>query len=284
MAPAGPSGPSGGGSEKIIEQTVEVEPTSATVSSTGGGSGGGTGELLVEAAHLLRSLRMPSAKAMAVIKEMNMVTTDKGLLDGGATHALRKCKDMEEWNAATPTQVILAEGKMRLKEGTLTLITLEEIQPIVPMGVLTLMGYEVEWKQGNCRVRRRNQSLEVEMVDSCPMVEARVALDLIDEMEIMEEKHAMRLAAMKMPMEELKDQPELAMTRALKEFWPDVPDEIIGRVIPDMDVDGESLPWNRRRRRTFEKAESLVIHLFAGANEKECGRGWRGGALRGHGH
>ena len=156
-----------GGSEKIIEKIV-----------------GGTGELLVEAAHLLRSLRTPSTKAMAVIKEMNVMTVDKGLLDGGATHALRKCKDMEEWNAATPTQVILAEGttsKMRLKEGTLTLITLEDIQPIVPMGVLTLMGYEVEWKQGKCRVRRRNQSLEVEMVDSCPMVEARVALDLIDE-------------------------------------------------------------------------------------------------------
>ena len=120
-----------------------------------------------------------------------------------------------EWNAATP-QVILAEGttsKMKLK-GTLTLITLEDIQPIVPMGVLTLMGYEVEWKQGNCRVRRRNQNLEVEMVDSCPMVDARVALNLIDEMEIMEERQAMRLAAMKMPMDELNGQPELARTKA----------------------------------------------------------------------
>lgn len=167
----------------------------------------------MEAAHLLRSPRTPSTKAMAVIKEMNMMT-DKGLLDG-ATHALRRCKDLDEWNAATPTQV-LAEGttsKMRLQEGTLTLITLADIQPIVPMGVLTLMGYEVEWKQGNCRVRR-NQNLEVEMVDSCPMVDARVALNLIDEMEIMQERQAMRLAAMKMPMDELSGQPELARTKA----------------------------------------------------------------------
>ena len=161
---------------------------------------------------------------MAVIKEMNVVTVDKGLLDGGATHALRKCKDMEEWNAATPTQVILAEGTT----SKMTLITLEDIQPIVPMRVLTLIRYKVEWKQ------------EVKMVDSCPMVEARVALDLIDEMEIMDEKHAMSLAAMKMPMEELKDQ-ELAMTRAPKENWAGVPDEIIGRVIPDMEVDGEAI-------------------------------------------
>lgn len=145
-------------------------------------------------------MRTPSAKAMVVIKELNTAVTSKGLLDGGATHALRKCKDLEECEEATPTQVILAEGttsKMRLKEGALTLVTREDIQPIVPMGVLTLMGYEVEWKQDSCRVRRRNRNLEVEMVDSCPMVDAEVALELIDEMELMEEKRAMRLAAMK---------------------------------------------------------------------------------------
>ena len=226
---------------------TEEETTSAAVTSTGGG----TGELLAEAAHLLRSMRAPTAKAMVVIKEMNTAVVDKGLLDGGATHALRRCRDLEEWEAATPTQVILAEGttsKMRLKEGTLTLITLEEIQPIVPMGVLTMMGYEVEWKQGNCRVKRRGKSLDVEMVDSCPMVEAEVALGLIAEMESMEEDHMMRLAAMKMPMDQLKDQPELAMTKALKEFFPGVPEEIISRVVPCMDVDGDELPWNRRRR------------------------------------
>ena len=224
-------------------------------------------------------MRAPSAKSMVVIKEMNTVVINKGLLDGGATHALRKCKDLEEWEAATPTEVILAEGttsKMRLKEGTLTLITQENIQPIVPMGVLTMMGYEVEWKQGHCRVRRRGKSLEVEMVDSCPMVEVEIALGLIEEMELMEENHMLRLAAMKMPMEQLKDRPELAMTKALKEFFPGVPDEIVSRVMPSMEVDGDELPWNRRRRRTFERAEHLVIHLFAGANEKEWMDGLEG--------
>ena len=204
-----------GGSEKI--EKAEVEATAWTATSTGGG----TGELLAEATQLLRSMRAPSAKSMVVIKEMNTVVINKGLLDGGATHALRKCKDLEEWEAATPTKVILAEGttsKMRLKEGTLTLITQEDIQPIVPMGVLTMMGYEVEWKQGHCKVRRRGKSLEVEMVDSCPMVEVEIALGLIEEMELMEENHMLRLAAMR-PMEQLKDRPELAMTKALKEFF-----------------------------------------------------------------
>ena len=201
----GSSGPAGaswnaGGAEKIKK--------SGTAPSTGGGMGG----LLAEATQLLRSMRAPSAKAMVVIKEMNTAVINKGLLDGGATHALRKCKDLEEWEAATPTKVILAEGttsRMRLKDGTLTLIAQEDIQPIVPMGVLTMMGYEVEWKQGHCKVRRRGKSLEVEMVDSCPMIEAKIALGLIEEMERMEENHMLRLAAMKMPMEQLKDRPEL---------------------------------------------------------------------------
>ena len=139
-----------------------------------------------------------------------------------------------------------------------------------------MMGYEVEWKQGHCRVRRRGKSLEVEMVDSCPMVEVEIALGLIEEMELMEENHMLRLAAMKMPMEQLKDRPELAMTKALKEFFPGVPDEIVSRVMPSMEVDGDELPWNRRRRRTFERAEHLVIHLFAGANEKEWMDGLEG--------
>ena len=128
---------------------------------------------------------------------------------------------------------------------------------------------EVEWKQGKCRVRRRNKDLEVEMVDSCPMVEASVALELIEEMELLEEQHRLRLAAMKLPIDQLKDQPELAMTRAVREFFPNVPEEIMSRVVPCMEVDGDTLPWNRRRRRTVEKAEKVVIHLFAGANDEK---------------
>ena len=136
-AGSGGNGPAGaswnaGGAEKI--EKAEVETMSGTAPSTGGG----TGELLAEATQLLRSMRAPSVKAMVVIKEMNTAVINKGLLDGGATHALRKCKDLEEWEAATPTKVILAEGttsRMRLKDGTLTLITQEDIQPIVPMGV-----------------------------------------------------------------------------------------------------------------------------------------------------
>ena len=107
------------------------------------------------------------------------------------------------------------------------------------------------------------------MVDSCPMVEASAALELIEEMELLEEQHRLRLAAMKLPIDQLTDQPELAMIRALGEFFPNVPEEIMSRIVPCMEVDGGTLPWNRRRRRKVEKAEKVVIHLFAGANEKE---------------
>ena len=53
----------------------------------------------------------------------------------------------------------------------------------------------------------------------------------------------------------------------------------MSRVVPCMEVDGEALPWNRRRRRTFERAESLVIHLFAGATGKEWVEGLEGNGV-----
>ena len=83
---AGAAG-SSGGVEKF--EKMEGGPTSTAVPTTGAGSGGGTGELLVEATQLLRSLRTVSAKAMVMIKQMNTRVIDKGLLDG-ATHALRR--------------------------------------------------------------------------------------------------------------------------------------------------------------------------------------------------
>ena len=72
---------------------AEVEAISALATTTGGG----TGESLAEAAHLLRSMRAPTTKAMVAIKEINAAVINKGLLDGGATHALRKCRDLEKW-------------------------------------------------------------------------------------------------------------------------------------------------------------------------------------------
>ena len=42
------------------------------------------------------------------------------------------------------------------------------------------------------------------------------------------------------------------------------------RTIPDLskEVDTTKLPWNRRKRRSLEKAERVILHLFSGKDEK----------------
>ena len=74
-------------------------------------------------------------------------------------------------------------------------------------------------------------------------------------------------------MKAMCDSPELALTVKLKSLFPDLPDEILMRVVPDMSqlhtgFDGHRLPWNRRRRRCLERAKKLVLHVFSGPDSK----------------
>ena len=139
------------------EQVAGCGDSSSTVSATtGGGAGnaganssGGTGELLAEAASLLRSLRHPSMNAAIVMKQVGAADSRMGLLDGGATHALRPWKTAEEWNQAELVEVCLADGSrtlMRSKPGTLTLLAEKGTQIIVR--AMMESGYVVNWVNG----------------------------------------------------------------------------------------------------------------------------------------
>ena len=80
---------------------------------------------MAEAISVLRSLRMPSMNAVIVMNQVGNEGRGLGLLDGGATHALRPWKNREEWNEAEIVEVHLTDGsstKMRSKPGTLTLL------------------------------------------------------------------------------------------------------------------------------------------------------------------
>ena len=58
------------------------------------------------------------------------------------------------------------------------------------------------------------------------------------------------------------------MLRALKEFFVDVPDHVLARLVVAQEYDPVKLPWNRRRRRTVEQAEKIHVHLFSGHEKK----------------
>ena len=55
--------------------------------------------------------------------------------------------------------------------------------------------------------------------------------------------------------------------KGIKELWPEVPDDLLARVVPTGKWTGEGLSWNRWLRKRFESCESLVIHLFSGPDQ-----------------
>ena len=62
---------------------------------------------------------------------------------------------------------------------------------------------------------------------------------------------------------------ELALTRRMRQVFPDLPDEIMAKLIPQLEtLDanqlGSLVPWNRRKRRRLQRAKSIVLHVFAG--------------------
>ena len=83
---------------------------------TSGSTGGSASDVLLqEATQLLKSLRLPQVKVMRVSQLSHDESSGWVLLDSGATHSLRPAMNDEEWKAAQPTEVSLAEGVMLLK-------------------------------------------------------------------------------------------------------------------------------------------------------------------------
>ena len=54
----------------------------------------------------------------------------------------------------------------------------------------------------------------------------------------------------------------------LRKLFPEVPAELLERVLPDDQFDPELLPWNRHVRRGLKKADEIILHLFSGPDER----------------
>jgi hypothetical protein len=72
---------------------------------------------------------------------------------------------------------------------------------------------------------------------------------------------------------------DLALTAKMRQQFPQLPDEIMMRLIPHLDVIqtedfGSRLPWSRAKRGRLMKAKHIVPHLFSGPDQafwdKQC--------------
>ena len=226
-------------------------------------------ELVKEAVELLRSLR-PSLKMVAVKSACDVSGVTRALLDGGATHILRPAVSAEEFQAATPIKVELAAGHAMLRQlqDSGTILTDYPTQVIVPLGKVTQLGYRVHWEGELFELwSPTGEKVPVELESGCPTVELRTAEELIAQLETKEVEYSRRLRALRAGDRGDLNPQVWAWLEDLKTLWPQVPEELLVRVIPSGSWSGETVPWNRRARKRIESCSSVVLHLFSGADQ-----------------
>eukprot|EP00435_Cladocopium_sp_Y103_P053777 s587_g17.t1 len=253
-----------------------------------------TSELLHEATQLMKTLRVQPGKPKISVLQLSSIDRSEGnmaLIDSGATHGLRPAADVSEWNAAEPTTVQLASGStsdFRLKRGTRILLSHPEGDTalIVPMSALDELDYKLEWSGGSCRIQDdEGRALTVTVINGCPMIESAQGHQLLQWLELYQLHQRRKLAMVKTlltsPEELDKNQMnlELALTARLRQQFPQLPDDVMMRLVPYMEMlqsenMGNKLPWNRRKRRRLQRAKHVVIHVFSGADhsfwDRQC--------------
>eukprot|EP00438_Fugacium_kawagutii_P034398 Skav207733 [mRNA] locus=scaffold362:324153:328160:+ [translate_table: standard] len=263
--------------------TTEAKSTADTGSTKVTGE-----ELLKEATQLLKALRGPVQQPhMKTIHLAKLNDAEDGwlLVDSGATHALRPAVSMEEWEGALQTSVALADGvtnRFRLKPGAKLLLTHPSDETpawIVPMGGLTELGYGITWKDDRCTILdEQGRDVPVRVRHGCPMFEQETGEAIIHRLEQKQLAFHGRIARIQKLLNHVEQRPnswtpETALTVLMKNVFPELPDDVAARTIPDLESFndaqlGGKVPWNRRTRRRLEGARHIVLHLFAGKDSR----------------
>ena len=298
-------GKAGAAAAKIL-QTTDTTSTSSTPAFSGdmknanglpeekGGSGdGGTGgdskgnkadELLHEATQLLKSLRVQPKINVMQLAGLERVENDWVLIDSGATHALRPARDQDEWFKAERTVVQLANGEtdaFRLKKGTRILLghPTASTSRIIPMGGITELDFTMVWSGDEFTLKDdEGRQLEVHIHNGCPMISVEDGQRILEWMEHYQIHQQRKLAMVKTLMDDdsmvdkTKLNLELALTFKLRQLFPHLPDEVMMRVAPHLEMvkteNFESkLPWNRHKRRRLRQAKHVIVHLFSGPDQ-----------------
>ena len=192
-------GKSGGG-ETSTSSTTRGETSKGSGAQTAEDRLGTEGELLQEAAQIIKTIRGPSLRTVALYQ----LGGGDGLvlLDSGATHALRPAKDSREWQEAKPVTVSLAEGTtkgFRVKKFTKALLSEPEVDTpwILPLGGMAKAGFNISWKDEECAVQDpEGRDILVDIKDGCPMVSFADGKKIMDCLERFYEQKAVRVAMM----------------------------------------------------------------------------------------
>ena len=252
-----------GKKEGLMAKKAEAE--APTVAGTGEAS-----ELMGEVTNLLRSLRVGNPQVRACkVRRLDVSESRNMLIDGGATHCLRQAHSAQEWDEARAATVYVASGEVQMRQHptTLTILSEEPVQGIIPVGRLVQQGYAMRWDCSTCMLEhQKHGKIPVMMIQGCPHVSETWGTVLMGEIEEAERKRA-KIRSILCDNVLAEDAHEKNVAE-LSGLFPQVPLRILERLPGEEHVDTSQVPLNRRRRRRLDQASQIVIHMFSGAGEK----------------
>ena len=150
-------------------------------------SGGEDGEARIRS--LQRQLDELKGCTLRVLRlaRVQPCSEDLGLLDSGATHALRPLAPGENAQQYARVRINVAGGKqqeMRMSPGKV-IVGSEEVEPIVPLGLMiSRLSCSLQWTEDHLVISHPTYGqIPTVIKDGCPMVTRTTALKLIEELE-----------------------------------------------------------------------------------------------------
>ncbi|CAE7605330.1 unnamed protein product [Symbiodinium sp. CCMP2592] len=172
-----------------------------------------------QVAHIKAS---PALRELMKFEEDLVSMCRMGLLDSGATHALRPRTPQDKGEKTSVSITLAGEQKVQMdqtKSGTI--LGDKQTQPIVPLGTLVqALGYEFAWDRKGCRLKHPDKKeIKVYTRSNCPEIMQCDALRLIAELEEAKLSEAMgSLATLRSAIMAAKDYTQWSWKDAIKEY------------------------------------------------------------------
>ena len=215
--------------------------------------------------NLQRQLDELKGGSMKVLRLARVQPCDEemGLLDSGATHCLRPPLRREDVSGYVKVKINLAGGQcaeLRMSPGKV-IIGQEGVEPIVPLGhLVSKLGCSLQWTQDELLVVHpvRGQ-IQTVLKDGCPMINRKLAMKLIQELEDQEDGEL----SIRQLMEE-EDPITKWMQRLVEEHpaFRDLPAEVKSMLVVKPQV--HNICGNRRRRKLWKKEGGVTVYLYSG--------------------
>ena len=163
----------------------------------------------------------------------------------------------------------------------------EAVETIVAADPLIDLGCRLDWSKKGCSLIHPTRGvIPLSLSSGCPRMPEKLGLELIAEIEgsrLVKVAHGVRALRLKAQcaewtLEQILDQVVRSIRQNLDvsawlrvsvdRLWPSLPEEVVQELVSWPLDNPAASPWNRRKRRTIDKASQVFIHLFAGASAK----------------